>query len=107
MKSPLTIYNETAKEFGITADKNVNIRQKVAFAEEQAAQMRQIANRLLFDIATTKFHLEEAKDRATKNAYQQKANQYENDLSQTSDSLTVVLQLVEELNNELKSDTAK
>lgn len=102
MKSPLAIYVETAKQFNITADKQVHIRQKLAFAEAQVQEMQMVANRLLFDVVTTKLHLEDAKDDNTKAAYEGKLRGYENDLRQMSQNLDTALIIYKELNDEFK-----
>lgn len=102
MKSPLKTYNDVAASFNITDDINVAPLVRRNFAQEQAYQMQQIVNRLLFDIATTRIHLDEAKDDATKAAYQQKGATYENDLRQTRDSLVIALKLADELSAELE-----
>lgn len=101
MNSPLSIYKQVAKDFKITSDKNVPLVGQLNFAREQADQMKHIANRLLFDITTTRIHLEEAKDPASQSAYRNKAATFENDLRQTSDSLDKTLTLIKEFEAEL------
>ncbi len=96
MKSPLSLYNETAKQFGITDEKQVNLRQKQSFATTQVQEMQAIANRLLFDIAATRCHLETAKDDNTKSAYEGKLRSYENDLRQMSSSLDYAIAIAKE-----------
>lgn len=101
MPSPLFLYKQVAKDFKISDEKNVAPVARMNFAKEQADQMKHIANRLIFDIVTTRLHQEEAKDEASKAAYQQKAAQYENDLRQTSDSLDKTLALIKEFEVDL------
>lgn len=103
MKSPLSLYNETAKQFGITDEKQVHLRQKQSFATTQVDEMKAVANRLLFDIASTKCHMDTAKDDNTKAAYEGKLRGYENDLRQMSASLDYALALDKEL-AEIKVD---
>lgn len=103
MTSPLSLYNETAKQFNITPEKQVHIRQKVAFAEAQTQEMQAVANRLLFDIVTTKLALEAAKDDNTKAAYTNKLGAYENDLRQMSQSLDYAMAIKGELDVEFKN----
>lgn len=100
--TPLAKYDELAKQFKITEDKNVPIEQRLMFAREQAVQMKQIANRLLFDLTASHMHLNAAKDDTTKAAYQAKINEYERDLRQTSGGLDPILTLIQEL--ELATD---
>jgi hypothetical protein len=102
LKSPLAIFNETATQFSITPDKQVHIRQKLAFAEAQKQEMQAVANRLLFDIVTTKLALETAKDENTEAAYKNKLSQYENDLRQMSKSLDFAMAIEKELSDEFK-----
>jgi hypothetical protein len=100
--SPLTIYNEVAKSFKITAEKQVHIRQKLAYAEAQVQEMQAVTNRLLFDVVTSKLHLETAKDDNTKAAYEGKLRGYENDLRQMSANLDYAILIHKELNEEFK-----
>jgi outer membrane murein-binding lipoprotein Lpp len=102
LSSPLQYYNETAKQFGITDKKQIHIRQKLAFASEQVQQMQAVANRLLFDIASTKCHLETAKDDNSRAAYEGKLREYERDLRQMAASLDYAIQIEDELNVEFK-----
>lgn len=104
MSTPLTTYKEVAKKFGITDEHNMSDVGKLAFAREQAQQMQHITNRLLFDITTTRVHLESAKDENTKAAYTQKANEYERDLRQSKSALDVALELVKELEDTVTED---
>jgi hypothetical protein len=101
LTSPLAIYNETAEQFGITAAKQVNIRQKLAFAEAQAQEQMAIINRLLFDITTTKMQMEGASE-DMQAAHQNKLNSYENDLRQLSRALDSALAIKGELDKEFK-----
>lgn len=101
MQSPLSIYRQVAEEFRITDEKNVAHVARLNFAREQADQMRHVANRLIFDVMTTRLHETEAKDEQTKAAYAQKGAMYENDLRQTSDSLDKVIALIKDFEAEL------
>lgn len=100
MKSPLQLYEEIAKEFGITDEKSLHTRQKIAWFEEQANQQRMVVNRLLGDLAKARMDLESAKDDVSKNAYRKKANDFENDLSQMTGSLGFFIEIVSELKKE-------
>ena len=102
MKSPLSVYKEVSKEFGVTDDKNVAQVGKLSFAREQAEQMKHIVNRLVYDIVTTRIHIEDAKDDTTKHALKSKCSQYENDLRQTVGALDVANKLVKELESEVQ-----
>lgn len=97
MNTPLFFYNETAKQFGITEEKQVHLRQKQAYATAQVDEMKAITNRLLADIASTKCHMDTAKDDNTKAAYEGKLRTYENDLRQMSASLEYAIALSKEL----------
>lgn len=105
MKSPLEQYNEIAKEFGITKEKQVHIRQKKAYFEAQSQEQKAIINRLLSDIATTKVELDKLQDDASRAAYRQKIAKYEDDLRQLSAALDITLQFEKELSSE--PDTAE
>jgi hypothetical protein len=102
LKTPLQHYNETAEQFGIGPEKQVHLRQKQAFATTQVQEMQAVANRLLFDVATTKCHMETAKDDNTKAAYDGKLRGYENDLRQISASLDYALEIAKELDQEVE-----
>lgn len=102
MQSPLAIYNETAEQFRITDDKQLHVRQKLAFINEQVQSMQAVSHRLLCDIVTTKLALDEAKDDNTKAAISGKLSQYENDLRQTSTGMEYYIALQTELNEEFK-----
>ena len=104
MKSPLATYKQNATKFGITAEHNVEDVAKLTFAREQAQQMQHLINRLLFDLATTAIHLEDAKDENTKAAYRQKTSDYERDLRQTKSALDIALELVKELEDAVGSE---
>lgn len=100
MKSPLQIYNEVAKEFGITPNKQVHARQKKAYFEAQSQEQKAIINRLLSDIAITQVEYEKLQDDASKAAYRQKIAKYEDDLRQLSAALDISLQFEKELSDE-------
>lgn len=102
MKSPLVAYNAAAKEFGITPEKQLHIRQKMQFAETQVQEMQAVTNRLLFDIAATMCHLDTAKDDNSKAAYEGKLRGYQNDLRQMSASLDYAILIQKELGDEFK-----
>lgn len=100
----LDLYNKIAKEQGITEDLNVSDIAKLSFVREQANQMKQIVNRLVFDLTMTQARLDEAKDENTIAAYKQKINQYEGDLRQTRDGLKSANELVKDLENALGNE---
>lgn len=104
MPTPLKIYKSVAKEFGVTDDKNVAPEARLGFAREQSIQMKQIVNRLVFDITQSKVLEDNAKDDNTRSAYEGKRRQYENDLRQTVASLSTTLELVKELQDEVAED---
>lgn len=104
MPTPLEIYKSVAKEFGVTNDKNVLAEAKLSFAREQSIQMKQIVNRLIFDITQSKVLEDSAKDDNTRSAYEGKRRSYENDLRQTVASLSTTLELVKELEDEVAED---
>lgn len=101
MKSPLAIYNDTAKKFKITSDKQLHVRQKTAYVTEQVQAMQAVANRLICDIVATTMALDDAKDDSTKAAIQNKLASYENDLRQTSMGMDHYIKLQEELSAEI------
>lgn len=102
MTSPLAIYNETAERFGITDKKQVHIRRKLAFVEEQVQAMQEVCNRLLCDIVATTCALGEAKDENTKAAIEGKLRQYEGDLRQTAPAMEYYIKLKDEFTAEFK-----
>lgn len=106
MKSPLEIYNEVAKKFNVTPEKQVHVRQKMAYAEAQSNEQKAIMNRLLCDIAITQIELDKLKDEATKAAYRGKIAKYEDDLRQLSAAVDVSLQFEKELREENPSVSA-
>lgn len=97
MKSPLTVYKEVAKEFGVTADKNVEDVAKLTFARSQAQEQQHIINRLLFDIAMARIRMADAKDSTTIAAHQRKSNEFEADLRQLVVTVGLSLAMVKEL----------
>lgn len=101
MKSPLTVYKEVAKEFGITDEKNIPDVAKLGHAREQAQQQQMIINRLIMDIAVTRVALEAAKDEMTKGALRKKENEYTGDLRQLSASVETHIALTKELEDEV------
>lgn len=90
-------YNKEAEEFGITEELNVKPLKQLAFAREQSEQMKQIVNRLLFDLTMTKVRMAGTKDEDSKAAYNAKVTEYSQQLRQTRDGLKTALQLVKEL----------
>lgn len=102
---PLVRLDELAKKFNITGEKRLPTDVQLSFAHEQVTQMRQIANRLLYDLTTSHTHHEAAKDDTTKAAYQQKIGEYERDLRQTAASLDTALALEKNLTDKLAKET--
>lgn len=100
--SPREKYNSIAKEMGVTEDKNVPAIAQLSFAREQANQMKLLVNRFLFDITIAKTKVEKSKDRDTKSAAENKVREYEAQLAQTLDGLTVANELVKELEKEVE-----
>lgn len=100
MKSPLKTYKEICKEFGITGDKSLHIRQKIAFFGEQANQQKQIINRLIGDLAKARLDLEASTDPAAKAAYSKKAAEFSEDLRQFTNTLDFFLTLEKELSED-------
>lgn len=101
-KSPLALFNETAEQFNVTAEKQIHIRQKLAYIDEQVQSMQFLINRLLCDIVTTKLAATDAKDPTTLAAIEGKQREYERDLRQTSMALEHHLALQTELNDSFK-----
>lgn len=97
-------YNKVAEKNKITDDLNVNQIQKLAFAREQATQMKMIVNRLVFDLTMTNSRLEAAKDEDTKAALAAKISEYEGQLRQTRDGLVVANELVKNLEEVVSED---
>lgn len=102
MKSPLSIYNEFAKEFDVLPEKQLHIRQKMAHVESQIQEKKAIINRLLVDIAITKTQLDKMQDKPSQEAYEGKIAEYRKDVRQLSDSLSINMQLYEEFSEEFK-----
>jgi hypothetical protein len=97
MASPLETYNKVATDLNISDDLNIPVVARLGFAREQASQMKQIVNRLVFDLTMTKLRQAEAKDEDTVAAYGNKVAEYERDLRQTRDGLISANTLVKEL----------
>lgn len=95
--NPLERYIKLSEENGIGEETNVSPIGQLGFAREQSNQMKQIINRLLFDLTMAYTKLDGAKDLETKAALKQKIGEYERDLRQTRDALVVANSLVEEL----------
>lgn len=102
MNSPLSMYKEVAKEFGITEDKQVRPRQKIAFAEAQVQEQRAIINRLIADTARARTDMEKARDATLKAAYAKKMAGYEDDLRQMATNLNFSIEFERELRDEFK-----
>lgn len=96
-KSPLEIYKETAKKFGVTEEMQVPDIAKLTFVRAQVQEQQAIINRLLVDLTISYIHLDNAKDQQTTTAYRNKASSYESDLFQMVATLNVDLQLLSEL----------
>jgi len=90
-------YNQIADKHKITEELNVPPVARLGFVREQANQMKQIVNRLVFDLTMTAVRMDEAKDEDTKAAYLNKVSEYERDLRQTRDGLVSANELVSEL----------
>ena len=90
-------YNQIADRHKITEELNVPLVARLGFAREQSNQMKQIVNRLVFDLTMTYVRMEAAKDEDTKAAYLNKISEYERDLRQTRDGLVSANELVGEL----------
>lgn len=90
-------YNQIAEKHKITEELNVPLVARLGFAREQSNQMKQIVNRLVFDLTMTYVRMEAAKDEDTKAAYLNKISEYERDLRQTRDGLVSANELVSEL----------
>ena len=97
MATPLELYKEVAKDFKITGDKQQHERLKQAFVTAQVQEQKAVVNRLIIDTAMARFELSQAKEDATKAAYQKKVAQFEDDLRQLSKTLDFFLQLEKEL----------
>lgn len=100
MPTALDLYKKAAKDFGVTDEMNVPLVERLSFARVQADEMKKVVNRLLFDVATTTVHENNAKDSTTASAYEGKRRQYENDLRQTVASLQTAIELVNALEKE-------
>lgn len=97
-------YNQIADKHKITEELNVPAIARLGFAREQANQMKQIVNRLVFDLTMTNVRMDEAKDEDTKAAYLNKISEYERDLRQTRDGLVSANELVSELEEIVAED---
>ena len=101
-------YKAILREFGVTDEDTVSPVGKMTYVQEQVGQQRAIINRLLFDMTTSKIHMEAAKDDISKDAHRKKFADYLNDLRQLLVSVRINLQLVDELREEypeLRVDT--
>ena len=99
-QSPLSIYQEIVKEFGVTDEHNVSPVGKLTYVQEQVQQQKAILNRLLFDLTTSIYNQNEAKDETTKDAHGQKGDSYRNDIRQIHAAIKTNLQLIDELRAE-------
>lgn len=100
MKSPLAVYKEVIKEFGVDDDETVTPFGMMTYLQEQVGQQKAIINRLLWDTVTTRVHQAEAKDAKTIDAYRKKVDDYKADLLQLLDGIRVNIKLIEELRTE-------
>lgn len=98
--SPLSLYNEVAKDFNITANKQVHPRQKKAFVESQIQEQQLIINRLLVDTAMARKNVSESKDDTVRAAHQKKVSQYEDDLRQLTKTLDFFIEFKSNLDTE-------
>ncbi len=93
MATPLELYEQVAKDFGVTEDKQLHSRQKQAFIESQVGEIKAVINRLVVDTAKSRQDLADAKDDATKGAYQKKVGEFETELRQFVKTLDFFQQL--------------
>ena len=100
MKSPIELYKDVLKEFGIEGALDVHPRLKLAYIEEQIQQQQAILNRLFFDITVATRAYNSAKDPLSKDAHRKKMDNFRNDVWQILEGLKVHLKLSEELRNE-------
>lgn len=100
MKSPLEIYKEILKEYGIEGELDDHPRRKLAYVEEQIQQQRSILIRLLFDSTIATSAMNEAKDKLSKDAHRQKVDKYQNDIYQIVEGLKRHIQIAQELRKE-------
>ena len=103
--SPLGKLNELADKYKVTGDKRLATDLQLNFVRSQVGEMKQVANRLLFDLTLSELHSTTAKDDATKFAYDQKAQTYANELKQMIATLEYNLALERELENQLDKET--
>lgn len=104
MKSPATVYKDILKEYEISEELQVHPQNKLLYLREQRDQQKAIINRLTFDMATAKVHMDAAKDDITKEAHRKKFDDYVADLRQLVGALKINLQLLEELGDETVSE---
>ena len=95
--SPLSLYNENAKKYGITEEMQVPNVAKLGFVRSQVQEQQSIINRLLVDVSITQTHLDNAKDEQTQEAYSKKVGEYGGDLRQLVSALKINLELLKEL----------
>lgn len=99
-KSPLSVYKEVVKEFEVEDSQNVSPTGKMTYVQEQLAQQKAVINRLLFDIATARFHMAEATDPQVKDAHRKKSDDFVGDLRSLLGAAKVNIKLIEELRKE-------
>lgn len=100
MKSPLDVYKEVVKEYGVKDEQTVSPVGKLTYIQEQLGQQRAVINRLLFDIATAQYHMENAKDPIVKDAHRKKSDDFKNDLRSLLGASEVNIKLIDELRKE-------
>lgn len=100
MKSPIEIYKDVLKEFGVEGKLDIHPRLKVAYVETQIQEQQSVLNRLFFDTAIAMVAMNSAKDNLSKDAHRKKVDNYRNDIWQIVEGLKVNLKLAEELRNE-------
>lgn len=97
MPKPIEVYNDLLKEFEITDRVSVHPENKLLYLRSQRDEQKAIINRLLFDMATSQIHQNEAKDPTTKDAHRKKYDDYKADVRQLLRSLNITLDLLEAL----------
>lgn len=100
MSSPLSIYKSVVKQLGVSDEHNLPVVGKASYLATQIDEQKHVLNRLLFDLSTATFHLNNAKDDTTKEAYEKQASTYKADIRQIHASLKFNLELLGELRAE-------
>lgn len=99
-KTPIEIYKEVLKDLAVKDNENAPPVGKISYVQDQLQQQRAYLNRLLFDIATAKFHQDLANDEDLKAAHRKKADGFEGDARQTLSAIRVNIQLIDQLREE-------